>query len=347
MQASLADKKIRHLTARTRQVRDPEVARQAAFKAWRTMRTRARTRAAEGSQSLLQFKEETFNLPPGVVGGMYVLRPPLIKASKLTYVEKGGVGKQLSDGWVINFAIGCTFGCRFCYVDEIHKKFSFRRAGSIVYNDWGYYFSIPENLEDVIDQTDWRKWKGQEVMLSSTHDAYLPQLRKWTRVILEKALSHGVRFCIQTRSPLVERDFDLLRQYRKQVRIQVSIATMNTGLARLIEPRVVEPARRMMILRKAKEAGLRIGIIIAPVFPGVAARPDPESDLEQMAQTLSEIKPDHIYGESVHVRGVNLAYIENAIGEPLNLNGFDRKIEVKFHEILASHGLRGIWGPEH
>src|SRR5207245_10521732 len=103
-----------------------------------------------------------------------------------------------------------------------------------------------------------------------THDAYLPQLRKWTRVILEKALSHGVRFCIQTRSPLVERDFDLLRQYRKQVRIQVSIATMNTGLARLMEPRVFETARRMMILGKAKEAGLRIGIIIAPVFPGVA-----------------------------------------------------------------------------
>ena len=285
-------------------------------------------------------------LPEGVAAGTYRIQPPLVKPSKLTYVERGGVGKQLSDGWVINFAIGCTFGCRFCYVDAIHKKFSFKRAGDIVYNNWGYYFSIPENLEEAIDQTPWRKWRGQEVLMSSTHDPYLPQLYLWSRKILERALPAGVRLCIQTRSPLVERDFDLLRKYRGQVRLQVSIATMNEQLARLIEPRVATPRRRMEIIRKAKEEGLRVGVIIAPVFPATRLRPDVEADLEIIAAELSKIRPDHIYGESLHIRGLNLAYLEQALGARINIEGFDRYAENLFHRALRAHGLTGVWWPE-
>jgi DNA repair photolyase len=348
MEATALDQDIRHLTARARGVRrDPAVARKAAFKAWRTMRTRNRKQAALGSANLLLFSDEVFSMPPGVQTGTYVLNPPLIKASKLTYVEKGGVGKQLSDGWVINFAIGCTFGCKFCYVDEIHKKFGFRRAGGIVYNDWGYYFSVPKNMEEVIEKTDWKKWKNVEVMLSSTHDPYLPQLKKWTRTILDKALQAGVKFCIQTRSPLVEQDFDLLKQYKKQVRIQVSVATLNPVLSRMAETRVVPPERRMGILRKATEAGLRTGVIMAPIFPPVKVRRNVRNDLEAMALELSEIRPDHIYGESLHVRGINLAYVENAIGEKLELVGFDKKAGEIFHEVLGKYGMKGIWWPEH
>jgi len=347
MEAPIVDKDIRHLTAKARQVKDPAVARKAAFKAWRTMRTRNREQSAKGTTSLLLFSEDIFSMPPGVVTGHYILHPPMIKASKLTYVEKGGVGKQLSDGWVINFAIGCTFGCKFCYVDEIHKKFGFRRAGGLVYNDWGFYFSVPENMEEVIRETEWSKWKGVEVMLSSTHDPYLPQLRKWTRKILEHALEAGVKFCIQTRSPLVEQDLDFLANYKKQVRLQVSIATLNPILSRTAETRVVPPERRMDILRAATKAGLKTGVIIAPVFPPVKARMNVKADLEAMALELSGIRPDHVYGESLHVRGINLAYIENAIGEHLVLNGFDKKAEDMFHEVLRKYGMKGIWWPEH
>jgi DNA repair photolyase len=347
LEASAQEQEIRHQTARARQVKDPGARRKAAFKAWRTMRAMNRAKAAKGSANLLLFSDEIMALPPGVVSGHYVLNPPLIKESKLTYVEKGGVGKQLSDGWVINFAIGCTFGCKFCYVDEIHKKFGFRRAGSLVYNDWGYYFAVPSNMKEVIDATDWSKWKGEEVMLSSTHDPYLPQLRKWTRKVLEVALPAGVKFCVQTRSPLVERDFDILHDYKKQVRIQVSVATLNPAFSRAVETRVVDPERRIAILRAAKAAGLRTGVIMAPIFPSVPQRKNVRADLEAMALELSKIRPDHIYGESIHVRGINLAYVENAIGEKLELLGFDGKAEAMFHQVLGEYGLSGIWWPEH
>ncbi|MDG6998610.1 MAG: radical SAM protein [Nitrososphaerota archaeon] len=341
------EREIRSLTARASQLKDPSEAREAAFKAWRTIRQKQRERAAKGSKSILDFMGENIPLPPGVLGGTYKLALPLVKQSKLTDSSKGGVGKELSDGWVVNFSIGCTFGCRFCYVDAIHKKFSFERAGSIVYNDWGYYFAVPENLSALIQQTNWAKWKGQEIMLSSTHDPYLPQLNGWARKILETALPQGVKFCIQTRSPLVEKDFDLIAQYRRQVRLQVSVATLNESLSRLIEPRVVNPSRRIEVLERAKKKGLRTGIIVAPVFPPTSQRPDVKGDLDKIASALSKIDPDFIYGESLHVRGINIAYVEKAIGQKLILNGFDREAEKFFHDSLGKRGLKGRWWREY
>ncbi|MDG7023027.1 MAG: radical SAM protein [Nitrososphaerota archaeon] len=286
--------------------------------------------------------ESGTGIPLGVASGTYTIRPPLIKPSKLTCVEKGGVGRQLSDGWALNFAIGCNFGCKFCYVDQIHKRSGRSRAGDIVNRDWGYYFAIPSNLEEAIRQTDWKRWKDEEVMISSMHDPYLPQLFKWTRVILEKALPEGVRFCVQTRSPLVERDFGLLSKYKEQLRVQVSIATMGSELSRLTEPRVVPPQRRVEVIRKARESGLDVGVIIAPVFPPVRLRQDVPGDLKAIAAALEEIRPEHIYGESLHARGSNLKYIEKALGERVLLKGFDERAEKCFHCALPS----GTWWPE-
>ena len=285
-------------------------------------------------------------LPPNVASGSYILKPPLIKKSRLTSVDRGGVGKELSDGYVINFSIGCMFGCNFCYVPAIQRAYD-RRVGTLtVDNDWGYYFAVPKNLAEVIEVTHWTNWKGKEVMLSSTHDAYLPQLYKWTRKILERALPAGVKFCIQTRSPLVEQDFSYMEAFRDQIRLQVSVATLNNALSRMIEPRVVPPMRRLEILKHAKEHTLETGIIIAPVFPRVKLRPDLESDLDQIATVLSEIRPDHIYGESLHKRGTNFTYIEKAIGEKVVIDGLDKEAETLFHSALGAHNLIGRWWVE-
>ena len=285
-------------------------------------------------------------LPLGVVSTSFRIAPPLIKPSRLTFVERGGVGKGLSDGWALNYVVGCTMGCRFCYVDEIHKRWGHQRVGDIVFEEWGNYLAIPSNLEEVIEKTPWEKWRGEEVLLSSTHDPYLPIIAPWTRRILERALPAGVRFCIQTRSPLVERDFDILKAYRKQVRIQVSIATYCHGLGRLIEPRVAPPERRMAILEHAMAVGLKTGIIIAPVFPPVKIRPDVDRDLDAIIGELARIRPNHIYGECLHVRGVNMAYVEKVLGEKVELEGFDHRAGKIFYKLLEKYGLKGKWWNE-
>lgn len=282
-----------------------------------------------------------------VFKGTYRCTVPLIRPSKLTSRELGGVGKELSEGWSLNFAVGCTHGCPFCYVDSIHKRFGVHRYGKAVLRPWGDYLLIPENLNEAIEKTSWERWKGKEVMLSSTHDPYLPEFGGKTRIILEKALQAGVRFCIQTRSPLVSRDLDLLAEFKRQVRLQVSIATFDRHFAQKIEPRVPSPERRLKVLLDAKSRGIRTGVIVAPVFPPNAMRSDVERDLSNIVERLAEISPDFIFGESLHVRGDNLRALRKVLLEEIDTgNGFDREAELAFRKSLGRNGLNGTWWSE-
>ena len=286
-------------------------------------------------------------LPRGVVGGSYRCSIPLVRRSRLTTKRRGGVGKNLSDGWNLNFAVGCTHACPFCYVDPIHKRFGVSRHGEIVRRKWGDYFLVPENLDEAIERTRWPKWKGVEVMMSSTHDPYLPTLAKAARKILEHALPAGVRLCLQTRSFLVTRDLEYIARFPGQVRLQVSIATMSRDLARLIEPRVPPPEVRLEILKRANELSVETGVILAPILPPVSVRPDLRSDVSKLANALAEIKPNHIYGESIHVRGENVSLLEARLGEPFpRLVGFDASCAKLFHEELRSVGLKGTFWSE-
>jgi DNA repair photolyase len=321
----------------------------AAKKAWNTRRRSEIEKMRNQHRVLdnLSYSKEEFGRSSIKVGS-YKISSPLIKPSKLTSKERGGIGKELSQGWALNFAVGCTHGCLFCYVDSIHKRYGKERYGPIINEDWGHYFLIPSNIVEAIAKTNWSRWNGQEVLLSATHDPYLPKLSAITRRILKEALPEGVKFCIQTRSPLVMNDFDLLSEYRHQIRLQVSIATMNEKFARKIELGVALPRTRLDIIRKAKQEGLEVGVIIAPIFPSLKDRPDVREDLRAIMKELAEIKPDHIYGESLHARGENISNLKKALGEDIgDLSKSDKETGVIFENCLKETSLNGTWWPEH
>lgn len=285
---------------------------------------------------------------PDIALGEYHCSVPLVHHSRLTTTELGGIGKNLSEGWCLNFAVGCTHGCPFCYVDSIYKRFGKNRYGKIVLGRWGDYLLTPDNIDVAIRETRWERWKDTEVMLSSTHDPYIPELRGLARAILEEALPKGVRFCIQTRSTLVIDDLSLLADYRDQVRLQISLATSNETFARIIEPRVPSPASRLKILEKAKSSGIRTGVIIAPVFPPVTLRPNLGDDLKELATMLSKTRPDYIFGESLHVRGGNYRLLEDVLQEPVaSRDDFDEIASSIFRGELSRKGLIATWWPEY
>ena len=318
----------------------------AAKKAWETIRKKRIQKLKEEYAEIDAFL--SFDMKYVKIGE-YVVNPPLIKKSKLASKDKGGIGKDLSEGWAINFAVGCTHACIFCYADSLHKRV-YGRKYSISGIPWGFYLLMPSNIDDAIERTNWSKWKGKEVLMSSTHDPYLPQLYPIPRKILEAALPTGVRFCIQTRSPLVLKDLDILAEYKDQVRLQVSISTSYPEFAKLIEPRVPPPAARFNIIKKAKAAGIDTGVIVAPIFPPNSARKNLASDLDNIMKILSQIKPDHIYGEMLHERGANLVMIETLLNTKFKkeeLLSLDKKIEYLFYNKLAKYGLSGEYWPEH
>jgi DNA repair photolyase len=315
---------------------------EAAHKAWETIEKK---KAEQNMRSHITLGKFRFQLSLKEVSfGEYEIKPPLIKPSKLTILDNGGVGKELSDGWAVNFAVGCIFACPFCYVDNIHKRFTVQRVGYEIQRPWGMYFFKPKNIEEAIKKTPWEKWKGKLVMMSSTHDPYLPQLYPIPRKILEKGLKAGVKFLIQTRSFLVTKDFDLLRRYKDQVILQVSIATMNEEFKMKIEPRAPPVKTRLEILKRAKEIGLKTGVIIAPVFPPNKFRKDVKGDLDNIMMELKDIGVDHVFGEMLHERGINLGYLEPILGEKIIINEYlDKELGNIFKELLNRYGLKGKW----
>jgi DNA repair photolyase len=292
--------------------------------------------------------------------GYYEIEPPLIKPSALTASKSG---KELPDGYALNYAIGCTHACRFCYVDSIHKRFTKSRLlkekengkdadtnantnvdanASIIDRPWGMYMLIPtkESFWYALMNTEWYRWKDVEVMLSSTHDPYLPELYEYTRKILEVSLPYGVKYCIQTRSLLVKKDFDLLLRYKEQIRLQYSIMTLNLKLSRLLEPRVPSPYARLRLLKEASTLGLNVGVIIAPIFPIEGWKEDLEMLFKELATTIPNIT---VYGEILHRRGSNLKYIkEQGISiSDIDLKDFDRQVGSHFEALLSKYNLEG------
>jgi DNA repair photolyase len=279
----------------------------------------------------------------------YQIKPPLIRESRLTTRERGGVGKPLSTGYVANYAIGCTHACPFCYVDSIHKRLVVRihpEAGL----EWGEYLLIPEphSFEKALRETPWHRWRGELVLMSSTHDPFLPQLVPYAKAILETGLKHGVRFLIQTRSLNALQVLPLLARYRGQVIFQVSIATLNEELRRLIEPRVPPATARLAMLRRAKGFGLGTGVIIAPIMPPVKQRPNVEADLDAIMRELASIGVDQVFGEMLHIRGQNIARLEGILGVRLVVNKeLDRQLGNLFETLLIKYGLNGEYWYEY
>ena len=266
----------------------------------------------------------------------------IVGRSSLSMEESG---KDLSDGWAVNFAVGCTHGCLFCYVDRIwrlHARNPLSPLRGIELGEWGQYLYVPGDLEERIRRTPWRRWSGARVLMSSTHDPYLPELywpNKWPRRILEAALPHGVRFTVLTRSVLPLQDFDLYARYRGQVLLMASIPTLDDAFARATEPRAPPPSARLSMLKRAREAGLEVGVVVAPII----ARPGWREDLEGLFRALAELGPSAVFGEALHARGLNLARLRAAGVSAAVGPSVDREVGQTFEALLREFGLRGAY----
>jgi DNA repair photolyase len=91
------------------------------------------------------------------------------------------------------------------------------------------------------------------------------------------------------------------------------------------------------MLRKAKEAGVRVGVVVAPIIPLDGW----EGELEELFQALAELKPDVIYGEILHLRGKNVQMLREAGVEPITGSRLDCDVGRRFEQLLAKYGLRG------
>jgi DNA repair photolyase len=171
--------------------------------------------------------------------------------------------------WSLNPYRGCTHACAYCYARRTHEYLDLG-AGS----DFERVLMVKHDLAQVLEaELGRRSWKGEVIHMAGVTDLYQPIERKLkiTRACLEVLVRYRNPVAIITRSPLVERDLDLLLQLaeHKAVTVSFSIPILDADVCRALEPGTMPPAARLRAMEALASAGIPVGVSLAPVIPGL------------------------------------------------------------------------------
>lgn len=169
----------------------------------------------------------------------------------------------------INPYRGCEHGCSYCYARPFHEFLGFS-AGV----DFESRIMVKENAPELLRrELSATKWKPQLVGLSGVTDAYQPVERKLrlTRGCLEVLTEFRNPVVVVTKNDLVRRDIDLLSELaeHRAAAVSLSITSLDSDLARRLEPRASHPRRRLAAIEALATAGVPAGVLVAPVIPGL------------------------------------------------------------------------------
>ena len=185
--------------------------------------------------------------------------------SIINYNDSPDVGFNAS----INPYRGCEHGCIYCFARPNHEYLGFS-AGL----DFETKILVKEDAPELLRREMMSKrWEPQVIAISGVTDAYQPIERrlKLTRRCLEVLVEFRNPVVIITKNELVTRDIDLFQTMAKfdGILVFVSVTTLDADLARELEPRASQPARRLAAIEALSKAGVPAGSLVAPVIPGL------------------------------------------------------------------------------
>jgi DNA repair photolyase len=201
--------------------------------------------------------------------------------------------------WTLNPYRGCTHACHYCFARRYHAQFELD-AG----DEFSTLILVKRNLVSVLDNELSRaSWQRDVVAVGTATDPYQPieGHYKLTRGALHVLASHATPVGIVTKGPLVVRDIDVLRDLssRASCSVYLSVPSVDEDAWRRLEPGTAHPMQRLRALRTLVDAGIRAGVLMAPIVPGITTHP------KLIARTVAAVA-DH----GACFVGANLLYLE-------------------------------------
>jgi DNA repair photolyase len=186
--------------------------------------------------------------------------------------------------WTINPYRGCEFGCKYCYARYAHE---YMELGAAEFEDKIYAKTATGHL---LRQELRRIDRKDAIAIGTATDPYQPAEKRYrrTRSILEVfATQSGWHVAIVSKSDLVIRDLDLLREVarRNVLGVNITITTLDEKLAGMLEPRATRPRLRIRAVEQLREAGIAVGVYPNPIMPGIT---DSEESLDRVAKAARE-----------------------------------------------------------
>ncbi len=167
----------------------------------------------------------------------------------------------------INPYRGCEHGCVYCFARPTHAYLGLSPG-----LDFESRLLVKADATRLLREELSRPgYRCQTIAFGTNTDPYQPIEREWrvTRQLLEVLEECNHPVSIVTKSALVERDLDLLAEMasRRLAEVAISVTTLDRDLARRMEPRAAAPQRRLQTVRRLREAGIPVSVLIAPVIP--------------------------------------------------------------------------------
>ena len=164
---------------------------------------------------------------------------------------------------------GCEHGCAYCFARPTHEYLGFS-AGL----DFESRIMVKEDAPQLLEaELSSPKWKPQIVVMSGVTDCYQPIERKLriTRSCLEVFAKFRNPTSILTKNRLVTRDIDVMKELaaHNAIAVNISITSLDRDLQKILEPRTSPPQARLDAVAQLREAGIPIGVMVAPIIPGV------------------------------------------------------------------------------
>ena len=201
--------------------------------------------------------------------------------------------------WTLNPYRGCTHGCHYCFARRYHTQFELD-AG----DEFASVILVKINLVQVLRRELQRpSWKRELVALGTATDPYQPieGQYKLTRGALEALAGADTPVGLVTKGPMVVRDVDVLRDVARAsgCTVYVSVPSVDEDAWRRLEPGTAHPLQRLRAVRTLVRAGIRTGVLMAPLVPGITA------DRLSVERTLRAIAK-----HGAHFVGANVLYLQ-------------------------------------
>lgn len=231
--------------------------------------------------------------------------------------------KGMPFGWSLNPYMGCAHRCTFCYVRGFE-----RRADRPSDDRYGRTVRVKTNVAVVLRSELARpSWQGDGVAVGAATDPYQPAEGRYrlTRACIEALADVRNPFSLITRGPLIVRDIDVLQQAAARASVQVtfSVPTLDDDVWRTTEPGTAHPRQRLRAVRRLVEAGLQVGVGMAPILPGLSDRPE---QLAEVVRATREAGATGVWVNLLYLRpGTREHFLEQLARDwPEQLESYER-----------------------
>ena len=231
-------------------------------------------------------EEVSFNSDEASLNRISPSGTPALKTHVVEIVAKSIITRNRSPDvpfeQSINVYQGCEHGCAYCYARASHSYLGLSPGLEFETR----LFAKTNALEVLKQELAKPSYKCKPISLGNNTDAYQPIERSYTltRAIAELLMECKHPLSIVTKSSLVERDLDLYSEMAEQdlVDISISLTTLDKKLAKQMEPRASSPDSRLRSIERIANAGIPVGVLVAPIIPGLN-----DHEIESI---LSEVK---------------------------------------------------------